>query len=163
MKRSKEYEQEMMAIIRSMLVRNPNLTGTQIKNLLANNPKRPIPLDKDYVYKLLKKIRTARAYRINQMAMTDYLSKFSDEAEELKQRLWSIILNDKAKDKDVVSAVKELRNTSKELFDKMFESGIFERQLGKMEIKHTLSEEDKAIVANALENAFGKRTTEHGN
>ena len=62
-------------------------------------------------------------------------------------------------DKDVISAVKELRNTTKELFDKMFESGLFEKSLGKLKLEHELSDEDREIVQTALENAFGNRTT----
>ena len=148
-----------MAIIRSLLTRKPDLTGVQIQSLLANSPQRPIALDIKYLYKLLKKIRVQRAKRIELYTMNEVLGRFSDEAEELKQRLWGIILNEDTKDKDVISAVKELRNTTKELFDKMFESGLFEKSLGKLKLEHELSDEDREIVQTALENAFGNRTT----
>ena len=119
-----------MAIIRRLLTRKPDLTSVQIQTLLSGNDRRPLTLDIKYIYKLLKKIRVQRAKRIELYTMNEVLGQFSDEAEELKQRLWSIILNDNTADKDVVSAIKELRNTTKDLYDKMFDSGLFEKSRG---------------------------------
>jgi DNA replication protein DnaD len=159
----KEKEKEYMAIIRSLLARNPKLTILQIKDLLEKSPTRPLSLDKDYINKLINKIRKERIKRLEYYTLGEVLAQFQDEAEELKQRLWAIILNKSSDDKNVVAAIKEIRGTNKDLFDKMFESGYFERALGKLKLEHGASDEDKEIVKRALENAYGNRDARKDN
>jgi hypothetical protein len=155
-KYSKERQREYMAIIRQLLTRNPYITNRQIKEGLANAPTNPISLDINYIGKLVRKISTQRAKDIELATMEEVMGEFRNEAIELKRQLWAVISDGTTKQRDKVAAIKEVRNTSKELFDKMFESGIFERSLGKIKVGHELSEEDEELVSTALENAFGK-------
>ena len=51
------------------------------------------------------------------------------------KRLWIIITSPLSSDQSKISAIRELRTSSIALFDKMFESGIFEKKLGEISTK----------------------------
>ena len=78
-----------------------------------------------------------RAERLDRYTINIVLARFQDEADELKKGLWLIINNPKSTDQSKISAIRELRNTSKDLLDKMFDAGIFRRKLGEGDINLT--------------------------
>ena len=148
---SKEKQQEHISQIRRILVMKPDITVLGTKELLSRQ-KKPLDLDKDYINKLINKIRKERAKRLDYYTVNKILAEFQDEVEELKKRLWIIINGSEVSHRDKVSAIKELRNSSKELFDKMFDAGVFARKLGELDLKKELSEEDKESIKKAIEN-----------
>ena len=147
MKVIKEKELEYISQIRRILVIKPDSSIREVKETLLNQRK-PLNLDKDYINKLINKIRVERTNRVNYYTINVVLAKFQDEVEELKKRLWLIITSPGSLEKDKIAAIKEIRNSSKDLFDKMFDAGIFERRIGEIGI------EDKSqTLTNLLKNA----------
>ena len=153
---AKEKELEFTAIIRGILVKRPNISIRQIREVLISG-KTPLPLDKDYIHKLVKKIRVDRTKRLDYYTVNHVLAKFEDEVEELKTRLWAIITDPKGKAGDKSYAIKVLIDSQDKLLDRMFDAGIFERKLGSLSSEHKLSEESQALVDKALDYALGKR------
>ena len=150
MRYTKERQLEHISQIRRILVIKPESTILEVKDALMNQ-RNPLSLDKDYINKLINKIRRERIKRLDGYTVNVVLAKFQDEMEELKKRLWIIITEPMTEDKDKIAAIKEIRNSSKDLFDKMFDSGIFERKLGEIGI------EDKSkTLNNLLKNADPK-------
>lgn len=156
----KEKIQEQISQIRRILVIKPDSTIPDVQGALARQ-KKPLKLDKDYVNKLIKKIRKERIYRLDRYTINKVLAEFQDEVEELKKRLWVIINSSDSSHRDRVSAVKELRNSSKELFDKMFDAGVFTKKIGEMEVKGKLDTKDINVISKALKYAGVSVTREH--
>lgn len=151
---SKEKQQEHISQIRRILVIKPDSTIMEVKEALANQRK-PLNLDKDYINKLVNKIRKERAKRFDYYTVNKVLAGFQDEIDELKKRLWIIITDQTTTATEKTMAIRELRNSDKDLFDKMFDAGIFERKLGEMEIKGELKDEDKELLKKAIDYARG--------
>ncbi len=153
---SKERQQEYINQIRRILVIKPDSSIMEIKESLAKQRK-PLNLDKDYINKLVNKIRKERAKRLDYYTVNKVLAGFQDEVEELKKRLWVIITDQMTTTTEKIMAIKELRNSSKDLFDKMFDAGVFERKLGEMEIKGEIKDEDKELLKKAIDYARGTK------
>jgi len=141
---TKERQQEHISQIRRILVIQPESSIANIKDALAKQ-RNPLSLDKDYINKLVRVIREERSKRLDNYTINVVLAKFQDEIDELKKRLWLIITNSESSEKDKISAIRELRASSKDLFDKMFDAGIFNRKLGKFTLG--ISEQDEILKA----------------
>ena len=154
MRYTKERQREHMGRIRRVLVLKSDATIFEVKEAL-NTGKNPIDLDKDYVNKMIKKIKRERNKRFESYTVGKVLAAFQDEVEELKKNLWLIINEKKASDKNKVAAIRELRNSSKDLFDKMFDSGVFEKKLGQVKVglfDYVQDKQDKQNKENENEN-----------
>jgi len=130
MKISKETQKEHISRIRRVLVLKSDATILEIRELLQKG-RNPLKLDKDYINKLISKIRKERSQRLDRYTVNKVLVEFEDEVKELKRRLWAIASNAE-EDSDRIRAIKEIRNSSKDLFDKMFDAGVFKKQLGEV-------------------------------
>jgi hypothetical protein len=131
------------------MVRNPQVTVRECQSILGSL-KTPLPLDRNYVNKLMRSVHRDRAFRLNQKTLSEMLSKFEDETEELKVKLWSIVLDKNAVDRDRINAIKELRNMTSVLVDRMFDAGVFERNLGKIKTESSLTKEEEKQISRAL-------------
>jgi exonuclease VII large subunit len=149
MRYTKEKQKEHMAQIRRILVMKPQASIREIKEALLKQRK-PLKLDKDYVNKMVNKIRKERVNRLNYYTINKVLAEFQDEVEELKKRLWAIISKPSSTYQEKISAIRELRNSSRDLFDKMFDAGVFERKLGELGVKDKMDEEEKELIKKAL-------------
>ena len=150
MRYSEERKQEHISQIRMILVVKPESSISDIKKALGKQ-RNPLNLDKDYIHKLAIKIRKERTKRLDHYTINKVLAEFQDEIGELKKRLWIIITNPDSTEKDKIAAIRELRTSSKDLFDKMFDAGIFSRKLGELEI-----ESKSKTLTNLLKNADPK-------
>ena len=156
MKIIKEKEKEYISQIRRVLVIRPNSSVREVKEALEKQTK-PLKLDKDYVNKLINKIRIERTKRLDHYTVNVVLAKFQDEVEELKKRLWIIITNPENSERDKIAAIKELRTSSKDLFDKMFDAGVFKRKIGEIDIGKTLTQEEQDLIDKAISLDYGKK------
>ena len=130
---SKEKQQEHISQIRRILVMKPDATILGVQALLQKQRK-PLKLDKNYINRLVNKIRKERAKRLDHYTVHKVLAEFQDEIGELKKRLWGILNNAGATPHEKISAVKELRSSSVDLFDKMFDAGVFEKKMGELRL-----------------------------
>ena len=152
---SKEQQQEHISQIRRILVIKPESTIREIRDALAGM-KNPLNLDKDYINRLVNKIRGERARRLDFYTINKILVDFQDEIAELKKRLWIIITDPASSEKDKIAAIRELRTSSKELFDKMFDAGVFKRKLGELEVGKALTQEEQDLIKKAVDLDYGK-------
>ncbi len=123
-KYSKIHEQEFVGKIRQVLVINPNATILGIQKILSNNG---IELDKDYINKLLKKIRGERAHRYNNIAKQEAMAKFEDfilYAREKFLKIYQTSNNDMVK----TAALNHASNQYKDLLKMQLDVGVFEEK-----------------------------------
>lgn len=147
---SKDMEAMLVAKIRAILTYNPKTTGMDIKRQLAE---KGLNYDKDYIYKLLHKIERERMLRLNKYVLNQKIAEFEDLARENVKRLITIVSDDNTPPSAKVMALKEIRESYSELFDKMFEAGIFEKQLGTLKIG-SLMDYMKAYYEAGSDNTF---------
>jgi hypothetical protein len=91
-----------------------------------------------------------RAFRLHQRTIGEILAKYEDESEELKKKLWSIVLDTNVHDEQRIKAIRELRNMSTSLIDRFFDAGIFERNLGKIKTESDLTKDEEEQIRQAL-------------
>lgn len=143
MKLLKEKIEEIKKQIRRCLVEDSRASSQEIADELG--------YDRKFIWKLKKKIHEERAKRLDHYTVNKVLAEFQDEDYELSKILWDIINDLEIPIKEKISAIRELRNGNKELFDKMGDAGVFERKLGEIGI------EDKSkTLTNLLKNADAK-------
>ena len=130
---SKEKTKQLLERIRRVLVMNPRISVLDIQSALENSKKDPIHLDKDYINRLRNKIEEERANRYHNYTVKKVLAKHQDELEEMKLRLWAIANNKESNNQERTSAIREIRNANKDIFDAMFNSGLFTKDLGKID------------------------------
>jgi len=128
MRVGKEKTKEHLALVRKAISRNPNASILQIRDLLANIGYK---LDKNYIHKLMKKIRSERAVRYDRAAKNEAIAKFDDFLQDMSDELNKIVSNPENQ-KSKIMAIRTLVGNYKTLLDLQFDMGVFERNLGKM-------------------------------
>ena len=147
---SEERTKEYMARIRLLLVKNPKISGLEVQRVLAADLESPLQLDKNYVAKLIRKIHGERANRIDKLTLDVAIAKYEDEGDAARAELWAIINDIGVEIQHRINAIRALREISTEIFEKMFDAGVFERQLGKIKTENDLTPEQEAEVEQAL-------------
>lgn len=127
-KYSEELRQWHTTRIRNILVRYPSATILQIQDTLSKHATEPLSLNKDYINKLVRKIRTEKIHRMDRRMVTHYLAEFEDKVRQIEAECWAILSDAKTEPGDRVKALKEIREANISLFDKMFDSGVFEKK-----------------------------------
>ena len=151
-----DKESEYLERVREVIVRAPGVSVRQIQKTLEAHRTEPLSLHRDYLTRLVRKIRKNRGQRLNHYLVNSVLGELEQEAKELKKMLWAIIGDLGTDSKVKVAAIKEIRATSIALFDKMFDAGLFERNLGKGEVEHKLSPEAEAMIQQAIKYGYSK-------
>lgn len=120
-KYSKESEKEFMIKIRQVLVYNSNASILTIQKILSTNC---TCLDKDYINKLLKKIRGERANRYHNELEKIAVAKIEDLTNHLNTKLLKI---EQATSSDIVKvvAIKQIFNQTCALFKIQRDAGVF--------------------------------------
>lgn len=90
----------------------------------------------NFIGQRIQKIEKARAKRFINETIETHLSKYQDKIEMLNAEMQKIISDPKSSKKDIISAARVLAFNENQLFEKMFDAGIFERQLGRLEQDH---------------------------
>jgi len=154
-KYSEDSQAEHLAMLREIKVVNPDVSCRKAVALLEKLHQ--IHLDYHYVNKLLNKIRRERANRINHATLNAVLSEYQDVLDLIAQKAWKVY-GDKGEKNNVVKlrALKEIREAHTAVFDKLFDAGVFERNLGKLKTGEPLTPEDQEKVNQALGFAYGK-------
>lgn len=127
-KYSEELRQWHTTRIRNILVRFPSATILQVQDTLHKHPSEPLYLNKDYINKLIRKIRTEKIKRMDYRLLNTHLAEFEDKVRQIEQECWAILSNATTEPGDRVRALKEIREANMALFDKMFDAGVFEKK-----------------------------------
>ncbi|OHB23137.1 MAG: hypothetical protein A2939_01940 [Parcubacteria group bacterium RIFCSPLOWO2_01_FULL_48_18] len=152
MRLSKEKTKEITEAVRREIVKNPDVTIFEVQHNL--NLHYEHIFDKNFIGKLKNKIHGERSYRYNQITVQYELAKFEDTIQELCNPLWAILENPNASNRDVISATREIRSAKSMLLEAMFDSGIFERQLGRVKNNDKFSPEDEELLKQAFDYAL---------
>lgn len=144
---AKEYEQVVRGHIRRLLIMDGNMTNLELVKQLNQIG---IPFAIEYVSKLRRKVIQQKLSERKSWVLTQYLQHFADTMNEADRKLWQIATDKGSKDGDRIYALSQIRENRKAVFDKLFEAGIFEKELGNLKI-HTLMDlvRDAANITDA--------------
>jgi len=152
--------------VRSVLVRKPNASKYELAKILD--------IDKDTALKLKRQVQKENLARIDTQKIEEELAKIEAEYEALALECWRVITDNvrrvKTKDekgktvetevvittRDKARAIKNLIEIKKTLFNIKFDSGLFSRKIGEIEVNKKLSEEEEALIKKAIEYARPK-------
>src|ERR1035438_1388410 len=149
---SQEQKQYYKSRIRSVIAQHPQITQVALRERLANEA---FKLARWYVASLLKSIQVERVKRLNTLTLNYALSAFQDVMMEISSVAWEIANDEFARKQDRVMALREIREAHKDMFEKLFDAGVFERKLGTLDatIRNTpLPEERKQAIRSVFQN-----------
>jgi len=124
---------EYISKIRQIVVVKPDVTITQIGDTLRENG---IPLTRNYIAKLVGKIRRERYTRYDHITVNKVLAEFDDFINATSAELLKIAKTSKLDMAKIMAYDTRVKHYSL-LLDKLFDAGVFERKLGTIEGKYT--------------------------
>jgi hypothetical protein len=149
---SQEQKQYYKSRIRSVLAQSPAITQIALQARLKADG---LDLDRWYLASLLKSIQVERIKRLDTLTLNYALSAFQDVMMEISAVAWEIANDEFARKQDRVMALREIREAHKDMFEKLFDAGVFERKLGTLDatIRNTpLPPERKQAIRSVFEN-----------
>ena len=152
MKISTERRQYYKSRIRSIIAQHPQISQVALCERLKAEG---LPLDRKYLGSLLDAIQAERAKRANTWMLNHALASFQDVMMEISAVAWTIANDEFVRKQDRVMALREIREAHKDMFEKLFDAGVFERKLGTLDatIRNTpLPEERKQAIRLVFEN-----------
>lgn len=115
--KTKHYYRER---VRSVLVQHPMISGEGIRKHLEAQG---LIIDRHYINKLVKEIHAERAKRADTWVLNFALASFQDAMAEIVERAWEIV-NDPLADRfEKLAAMREIRATHNDVFEKLFDAG----------------------------------------
>jgi hypothetical protein len=153
---AKEKQDELMEMIREILVIKPKASCEKIKAVLAQNG---VSLDKNYINKLKNKIHAERALRYNNAAVNEAIAQFDDFIKVMGKELLKI-KKESTDEWARMEAVKLLVANYKALLNLQFDMGVFEKKLGMLQTKTEITNiaEILKIITEAENDLKSKRT-----
>lgn len=149
---SKDKQEFYKSRIRAIVSVEHQITLVQLLDKLAQEG---IHLDRDYLSKLANKVYQERTKRADRQTLNYALAAFEDTMTEVVRVAWSIATDEHAREQDRVMALREIREAHKDVFEKLFDAGVFERKLGTLDavVRNTpLLPERKQVIREV----FGK-------
>jgi hypothetical protein len=149
---SQENKQYYKARIRSILAQDHQITQRALQERLKADG---LDLDRQYLASLLNSIYAERTKRLDTVTLTTALASFQDVMTEIVRKAWEIVNDPMAERNEVLSALREIRVAHNDVFEKLFDAGIFERKLGTLEttIRNApLPEEKKKTIREVFGN-----------
>jgi len=149
---TQEHKQFYKSKIRSLIAVDHGISRREIQERLDAQQ---LHLDRDYIGKLYDEIFVERTKRMDRRLLNETLSSFEDTMTEVVRVAWEIAnapyINPQAR----VMALREIREAHNDVFEKLFDAGVFDRKRGSLEltIRNTpLSEEKKKSIREVFEN-----------
>lgn len=136
--------------IRSLLVIDHQMTNRELESQLEQNG---ISLEEHYIGKLRRSIEQEKALRTDRLTLNHALATVQDTFTETNRLAWQIALNPAAKHRDRIMAMRKIEKAHTDMFQLLFDAGIFERKLGTLEheIRNApLNDEQKKKIREAF-------------
>jgi hypothetical protein len=149
---STERRQYYKSKIRSVIVQSPQISQVALAERLKGDG---LELDRKYLGSLLNDIHVERVKRLNTLTLNYALSAFQDVMTEIVSKAWEIVNDPMSERGEVLAALREIRAAHDDVFEKLFDAGVFERKLGTLDatIRNTpLPDEKKKAVAAVFTN-----------
>lgn len=162
---SDDKQQLHKSRVRDILIINPTLSAEGIQRELQYSFIDPLRLDRGYVEKIMKKVKAERIHRIDRADVKVRLAEMEDTYRAVRKQMWNI-LNDEELNMVKggigarVTAARVIIESEKSFLESQLNAGVFERQLGTVNIEasgriehiHKMDPELKAPILKALEN-----------
>ena len=148
MKLSKERIEEIKAQIRKLKVQQPNISARQIATVLKH--------DRTFIAKLKLKVDRENRHKIDHDTVRKELARLEELVHEGGIAMRGVMYNTANFDKEKVAAYSALVNAYKMLLDAKFDSGVFKKELGKIEASYKMSIEDRAEIKKVIEYAINQ-------
>ena len=110
-----------------------------------------IGIDKKTALKLKKEIVEENTKWVSDQKIDEEIGKIETEYDQFAFECWQIIKDLNATNKDKTNAMRARIEAIKNLFNIKFDSGMFKRKLGKLEIGKVLSQEEQDLIAKAID------------
>jgi hypothetical protein len=152
MRITQEQKQFYKSKIRSLIAIDHGISRRELQEQLD---KQGLHLDRDYIGKLFDEILVERAHRMDRRLLKQTLSSFEDTMTEIVRVAWDIANTNYINPQARVMALREIREAHNDVFQKLFDSGIFDRKLGSLDMtirNAPLSEEKKKSIREVFEN-----------
>lgn len=147
---SKEKIEYLTERIRALKTILPRATNVAIQHALETDPDDPIHLDINFIGRLVKKIISERKWRFEGEEARRALAEFQDKKNAIVEQMWKVLLNPHAEDKDRIAAARTIIEAEDKFLSKQMDAGIFERNLGTVRFKATLTEERKIMILQSF-------------
>lgn len=131
MRKSKEQENFYITQIRRLIVIDPDMSAREIQEHLAENNLR---LDDKYVAKLKEKIYKQRSHSTDRQTLHLALGKMSEALKEVIKEAWITATRASTKPREKVMALKLIADNEVQLFEMLFDAGVFNRKLGEIDL-----------------------------
>lgn len=146
--------------VREAVILFPRASAREVVELLSKSKTHPIVLDKEYVGKLMKKIKGERKHRYRVASFDIRVAEMEDRTQTVISQMWKILHDARNSDKARVMAAKTILDADKNLLDAQMDAGIYDRKLGKVgiDVKHEhehtvrLPDEIRIPILRALKN-----------
>jgi hypothetical protein len=129
---SQENKQYYKSRIRGILAQDHQISQRALQERLKVDG---IVIDRKYLGSLLNAIYVERTKRIDTMTLSAALSGFQDTMTEVVRKAWDIANDPFAENNEVLGALREIRAAHNDVFEKLFDAGVFDRKLGSLEMK----------------------------
>lgn len=151
---STQQRQYYKSRIRSVIAQHPQISQVALASTLASEG---LTLDRKYLGSLLNDIYVERSKRANTWMLNQALASFQDVMMEISGVAWEIANDPHARNQDRVMALREIREAHKDMFEKLFDAGVFERKLGTLDatIRNTPLPEDRKQAIRATFQNWG--------
>lgn len=127
---AREKQQFYKARIRSLLAVDHQMTNEEVgRKLAAEN----IELDRGFLRKLINEVYRERTIRADHKTLSAALAAFEDTMTEIVRRAWEIVEDPMSERNEVLAALREIRSAHNDVFQKLFDAGVFNRKLGTIE------------------------------
>ena len=149
---SHDQKQYYKSKIRGLLAQDHQMTQRAIQERLKAEG---LDIDRTYLGSLVKAIYIERTKRADTMMLNQALAAFEDTMTEVVRVAWSIANDPFARKQDRVAALREVREAHKDVFEKLFDAGVFERKLGTLDavVRNTpLPPERKQVIRDVFGN-----------
>jgi hypothetical protein len=123
--------------------------GISRRELQERLDKDGLHLDRNYLGKLYDEIIVERSTRMDRQLLNKALSSFEDTMTEIVRVTWEIANTKYINPQARVMALREVREAHNDVFQKLFDAGIFEKKLGLIDLtvrNAPLSEEKKKQI-----------------
>jgi hypothetical protein len=147
-----EQKQFYKAKIRSLISIEHGISRCELQEQLD---RQGLHLDRDYSGKLCDEILSERAHRMDRRLLNQTLSSFEDAMTEIIRVAWDIANTKYINPQARVMALREIREAHNDVFQKLFDAGIFDRKFDSLDMtirNAPLSEEKKKSIREVFEN-----------
>lgn len=165
MKKSKEQTNLYLANIRKLMVVQHDMSAPEMKQQLE---KLGLRFDLKYIRRLKDKVLRERQHRADRMTLNSALATFQDVLAETSHIAWQIALSPQSSKRDRIAALKEIREAHRDVFDKLFDAGVFEKKNGTLDVNilrsRPLAPEVEAEILEAFQRwgVFPKNNASNG-